>query len=200
MKTIPVLVLLGFCCATAGIASARSHVSIGFRIGVPAPVIVRRAPPARVVERVVVAPGPGYVWVPGHYTYSGNQWVWLGGAWVVPPAPDARWVDGHWNPASQRWVEAHWVLPPPPPAPPPPEAQAPVVIVATPPPPVREAVSPFAPGPGYVWIAGYWGWEHGRRLWVRGRWERPPHGYHVWVPPHWERHRRGYAFYRGYWR
>jgi hypothetical protein len=187
---------------------AATHVGVGLSFGLPAPVVVHRAPPPRIVERVVAAPAPGYVWLPGHYSWSGTQWLWVQGAWVLPPRPDARWVDGVWNPQTQQWIEGHWEIPAAAPAPvvavpsPAPTVVAPSndIIVAEPPPPPPETdVRSPAPGPGYTWIPGYWGWENGRRQWFRGHWEQPPRGYRVWVAPRWEHRVHGYVFVRGYW-
>src|SRR5882724_6164858 len=57
------------------------------------------------------------------------------------------------------------------PPPPPPSTQYEEVVVAQPPPPpiVEEYYYP-APGPGYVWVGGYWGWYGGRCVWVSGYW------------------------------
>jgi len=66
------------------------------------------------------------------------------------------------------------------------------------PPPQTEIVV-TSPAPDYVWICGYWGWNAGRRDWVRGRWERPPHAHAAWEQPRWERRGHGYVFVRGYW-
>jgi hypothetical protein len=214
LKFLP---LVGAMLGAATIASAATHVGIGLSFGVPPPVIVHRAPPPRVVERVVVAPGPGYVWVPGHYTWGNGQWLWLSGAWMLPPRPDAYWVDGRWDQQTHQWMEAHWEVSAPPAPPPPPvvatPSPAPVVVVppppvpaateivvneAPPPPPAPEVIIE-RPGSGYVWIAGYWGWENGRRQWFRGHWERPPRGYSTWVAPRWEHRPHGYVYVRGYW-
>ncbi len=181
-------------------AFAGTHIGIGISFGAPAPIIVHRAPPPRIVERVAVSPGPGYRWVPGHYTWAGHRWIWMSGRWVVPPRPDARWIDATWNPQTQQWIDAHWEIVAPAPtavvvAPPAPE----IVVQEAPPPPMVEVVG-AAPAPGYIWVNGYWGWEHGRREWIRGHWEFPPHGYRTWVEPRWERHGHGYVFVRGYWR
>jgi hypothetical protein len=199
--------LLASLCAVTAVAGTR--VGIGISIGAPAPIIVHRAPPVRVVEQMSVSPGPGYTWVPGHYTWAGERWIWMSGTWVVAPQPEARWVDGAWNPQTQQWIEAHWEMPPPPPPPvvmggpgappPPPPATAEIVVTEAPPPPMRETIV-STPGPGYIWIAGYWGWEHGRRVWVSGHWEVPPHGHHTWVEARWERRGHDYVFVRGYWR
>jgi len=209
---------------TAGLAHAGPHVGIGISIGVPAPIIVREAPPRRVVEHVYTSPGPGYIWVPGHYTWAENRWVWIGGAWALPPQPNAYWVDGRWTPDTRQWIEAHWEVPAPPPPPPAPIQPAPAPAVSSPssvpvpstpppvvsgpteviveeaPPPPQQEIIVESPGPGYVWIGGYWGWVNGRREWVRGYWARPPHRHAVWVAPRWEPRSHGYVYIRGYWR
>jgi hypothetical protein len=70
----------------------------------------------------------------------------------------------------------------------------------TPPPPMRaERIGP-APGPGYVWIDGYWGWRGGRYAWVPGYYTRPPRGRAVWVAPRWDRDHDRYRFREGRWR
>ena len=35
------------------------------------------------------------------------------------------------------------------------------------------AVRPAYPGPGYVWVDGYWDRNYGRNVWVAGYWTRP---------------------------
>jgi len=71
---------------------------------------IRTGPPPVVVERVPVAPGPGYVWVPGYYRWSGREYVWVGGRYEVPPHARARWVSGHWqhDRHGYYWVDGHW--------------------------------------------------------------------------------------------
>jgi hypothetical protein len=72
-------------------------------------------------------------------------------------------------------------------------------VESEPPPPPNEVVV-ASPGPGFVWVGGYWGWNAGRRAWVGGRWERPPHEHATWVQPRWDHRGRGYVFVKGYWR
>ena len=40
-------------------------------------VYVQVAPPYHAVEAVPVAPGPGYVWVGGHWRWNGVKYVWV---------------------------------------------------------------------------------------------------------------------------
>jgi len=69
------------------------------------------------------------------------------------------------------------------------------VTIGAPPPPRVVRVRPLVPGPGYVWVEGYW-YPVGRRYrWHDGYWTRPPYPNSVWVAP---RH-DGERFYDGYW-
>ncbi len=74
-----------------------------------APPQVADGPPAPQTETVVVAPGPGYVWVPGNWEWHG-RWVWVGGFWAVPPHPAAVWVEGYWSRGPYGWhrVPGYW--------------------------------------------------------------------------------------------
>ena len=58
------------------------------------------------------------------------------------------------------------------------------VVTVAPPPPQVEVVG-LAPGPGYFWIGGYWGWRGGRHYWVDGRWEHHQNGWYR-IEGHWE--------------
>ena len=57
-----------------------------------------------------------------------------------------------------------------------------------------------APGVGFVWTDGYWGWSGNNWRWNDGRWMRPPRGRSHWVAPEWRHDGRGYRMRRGYWR
>jgi hypothetical protein len=54
-------------------------------------VVVAQAPPMPVVETMTIAPGPGFVWIPGVWAWRG-QWVWDRGHWAHPPEAGAIWV------------------------------------------------------------------------------------------------------------
>lgn len=69
-----------------------------------------------------------------------------------------------------------------------------------PPPAVRAEYYGAAPGPGHVWINGYWGYSGSRYEWNRGHWERPPHRGARWVDGRWDHEGRGYRYRKGYWR
>jgi hypothetical protein len=63
------------------------------------------------------------------------------------------------------------------------------------PPAPRVVAVPASPGPGYLWIAGYWYPVNGRYVWHNGYWSRPPYEGAYWVAPHHD----GRNFYAGFW-
>jgi hypothetical protein len=67
-------------------------------------------PPTPRVERYGYAPGPGYVWIPGYYTWGGSSYNWVAGRWAMPPRPHARWVPGHYERRGghSEYREGHW--------------------------------------------------------------------------------------------
>ena len=65
-----------------------------------------------------------------------------------------------------------------------------------PPPPPRIQVRAIAPGPGFVWIDGYWGYGRGGYAWAPGYWTRPPRPRAVRAPGGWH-YRGGRYYYRG---
>ncbi|MFO0745498.1 MAG: hypothetical protein U1F43_07480 [Myxococcota bacterium] len=80
----------------------------------------------------------------------------------------------------------------------PPGAFIEIHVGRTRPPRVRYETRAAVPGPGFVWVAGYWDWQGDDWVWIPGRWERPePHNYWVraryvpeyghwrYVPGHW---------------
>ena len=78
-------------------------------------------------------------------------------------------------------------------------ARASYYAVGPPPPPTVYGAVGYAPGPGYVWIDGFWDW-HNRYVWVPGYWSRPPRRHARWVPgrAYYDNHR--YYYRRGHWR
>lgn len=79
---------------------------------------------------------------------------------------------------------------------PPPEE---VVVTDLPPAPVAEIVA-VAPGPGFVWIGGYYHWVGGRWAWYAGHYERPPHQGARWIAPRYVIRGGSRVYVRGYWR
>lgn len=73
-------------------------------------VLVTRPPPPVRVETQTVAPRPGYVWTTGYWRWTGTDYVWVSGSWIVRPRPAAVWVAGHWlrRPGGWVWIAGHW--------------------------------------------------------------------------------------------
>ena len=74
-------------------------------------------------------------------------------------------------------------------------AQVSLGIRIGPPPPPRVLAAPVAPGPGYVWVGGYWYPVGGHYRWHAGYWSLPPYPGARWVGPHHD----GERFFAGYW-
>jgi len=82
--------------AIAGMLTAgMSFAKVSFYVGV--------APPAPIVETRPPAPGPGYVWTPGYYRWSGNSYAWTNGLWVHPPHHRHHYVAGAWVHRHSGW-------------------------------------------------------------------------------------------------
>jgi hypothetical protein len=75
-------------------------------VGYTRTVVYDSAPRQAVGEQVTVAPGPGYVWMAGHWSNVSQRWVWIAGHWEMPPSPSAVWTGGHWVQGNGGWV---WV-------------------------------------------------------------------------------------------
>jgi len=73
--------------------------------------------------------------------------------------------------------------------------QVSVGIRIGPPPPPRVVRQTRPPGPGYVWVEGYWYPVGNRYVWHNGYWTRPPYDGARWLRPRYE----GDRFFEGYW-
>jgi hypothetical protein len=63
--------------------------------------------------------------------------------------------------------------------------------------PLAEVVTP-CPGDGYVWISGYWNWNGYQYFWCPGLWSIVPYGY-GYIAPYWGWYHGHRVFYRGHW-
>jgi hypothetical protein len=69
------------------------------------------------------------------------------------------------------------------------------VYYPPPPPPIVTYAPPPCPGPGYVWVPGYWHPIGTRYSWHAGYWAAAPYPGAYWVAPRYSKHR----YYSGYW-
>src|SRR6516162_4306184 len=65
------------------------------------------APPPLPVYEQPEIPGPGYLWVPGYWSYGPYGYFWVPGTWVEPPAVGLLWTPGYWG-----WSEGFYVWSP----------------------------------------------------------------------------------------
>ena len=73
------------------------------------------------------------------------------------------------------------------------------VSVGFAPPPLRVYAQPPVPGPGYLWMPGYWAWSGTAYYWVPGAWILPPKLGLLWTPPWWGWVGGAYVWHAGYW-
>ena len=68
------------------------------------------------------------------------------------------------------------------------------------PPSMRTETVITSPGPGYVWVPGWWNWGGTSYVWVDGSWQQPPRPGSRWVSPVYRRTSRGWYRVDGRWR
>jgi len=56
----------------------------------------------------------------------------------------------------------------------------------------------YAP-PARVWVPGYWGVNHGARVWIGSSWTFPPYSGWLWVAPRWAWNGYQWVWQEGYW-
>jgi hypothetical protein len=83
---------------TATVTPAEAQ-GVSIRIGSP-----RFGPPPLRVERRVVRPYPGAVWINGNWRWNGSRYIWVSGRWDRPRAGFSRWEDGRWVQRGRNWV------------------------------------------------------------------------------------------------
>jgi hypothetical protein len=88
--------------STAPVAAAPSYAGT-------TTVVAPYAPPAPRVENPP-PPSPLMVWEPGHWSWSGAQFVWTPGHYAERPSASATWCPGYWQqgPAGWVWIEGSW--------------------------------------------------------------------------------------------
>jgi WXXGXW repeat (2 copies) len=60
-------------------------------------------------------------------------------------------------------------------------------------------VQPICPGPGYLWVPGYWAYGPDGYFWVPGTWVEPPEVGLLWTPGYWGSENDFYIWHAGYW-
>ena len=88
----------------------REVVTTGPGAAATSEVLVTRTPPALRVETQTVSPGARHVWTRGYWRWTGADYEWVPGRWVIRPRPAAAWVEGRWvrRPGGWVWMAGHW--------------------------------------------------------------------------------------------
>ena len=74
------------------------------------------------------------------------------------------------------------------------------VSVTVAPPPIPVYVQPLCPGPGYIWVPGYWAWDpYFGYYWVPGTWVLAPYPGLLWTPGYWVWSNGFFTWREGYW-
>jgi WXXGXW repeat (2 copies) len=68
------------------------------------------APPPLPVYEQPPIPGPGYLWLPGYWSYGPYGYFWVPGTWMEPPAVGLLWTPGFWGWSSgfYVWNPGYW--------------------------------------------------------------------------------------------
>jgi hypothetical protein len=145
-------------------------------VSIVSPTYIDVPPPQQ--EVITPSPSPAYVWVPGQWNRTAENWNWVAGQWVQPPFSNVYWVPGYWQHRGGQfvWETGHWA------------AADQGVVVAKPVtlPPVYVEAKPVAPAAStrLVWQPGYWDWR-GTWVWVPGEYIQTQSPTAVWVPGQW---------------
>lgn len=82
---------------------AGALLAIGAIAAIPTPahagvfISVNIAPPILPIYAQPMIPGPGYLWTPGYWAWSGDGYYWVPGTWVLPPFIGGLWTPGYWG-------------------------------------------------------------------------------------------------------
>src|ERR1017187_5891717 len=103
--------------------------------------VVGGQPPAPRLEVVPAEPGPGHIWIRGHWAWHHERWEWISGRWGRVVQAGSTWVPGQWvvRPNGWVWIEGRYAVFAEPPPPPPGQAFE-VVASEEPPQPIVESV------------------------------------------------------------
>jgi hypothetical protein len=68
------------------------------------------APPPLPVYEQPPIPGPGYLWLPGYWSYGPYGYFWVPGTWMEPPAVGLLWTPGYWGWSAgfYTWNPGYW--------------------------------------------------------------------------------------------
>jgi hypothetical protein len=68
------------------------------------------APPELPVYEQPLCPGDGYLWTPGYWAYSDDDYYFVPGTWVMAPEPGLLWTPAYWGWGNNGYIfnEGYW--------------------------------------------------------------------------------------------
>jgi hypothetical protein len=96
---------------TVGFRAQGSRGGVIVRPPVPTVMVSAGPPPPPPPQLMGMAPGPGFVWVDGHWGRRSGNWAWVDSGWRRPPRRGARWTSGRWSPQPSgvyAWRDGRW--------------------------------------------------------------------------------------------
>jgi hypothetical protein len=54
-------------------------------------------PPPPATDTVTASPAPNAVWIPGYWSFNGNNYAWVPGHWELPPPNSHSYIAAHWE-------------------------------------------------------------------------------------------------------
>ena len=102
-------ILAALALAACTLTTASLHAQMGVSVNVE----TSRVPPPPLPEyEQPEAPGDGYIWTPGYWSWDDQQqdYFWVPGTWVMPPAEGLLWTPGYWayDNDAYTWNEGYW--------------------------------------------------------------------------------------------
>ncbi len=102
-----ILAALTLAACTLTTASLHAQLSISVSVGT-----ARIAPPPLPEYEQPEAPGDGYIWTPGYWSWDDQvqDYFWVPGTWVMPPEAGLLWTPGYWayDNDAYTWNEGYW--------------------------------------------------------------------------------------------
>lgn len=104
MRRIIAALLIAAALGTATLlpTAASAEVSVGVSVAIGPPPLPYYPQP--------IAPGPGYIWTPGYWSYGPDGYFWVPGTWVLAPEVGLLWTPGYWgwNAGYFVWHRGYW--------------------------------------------------------------------------------------------
>jgi hypothetical protein len=92
------------------LAAAVPALPVTANAGIAIGLSVNFAPPELPVYEQPPIPAPGYIWVPGYWSWDGGDYYWVPGTWALAPVVGYLWTPGYWGwgGGAYLWHAGYW--------------------------------------------------------------------------------------------